>query len=86
MRLVQKSNFCPRGNIVSPASGAGQSRRFGCRPAISGLAPMTGHSQCPSAMSQARQEQRLAYFASQVCLADRQQPNARVDVDQVRLG
>jgi hypothetical protein len=45
----QKSNFCARGNIVSPTSGAGQSRRFGRRPAISGLPPMTGHSHCPSA-------------------------------------
>ncbi len=32
---LSEMNFCPRGNIVSPTSGEGQSGRFGRRPAIS---------------------------------------------------
>ena len=56
---LSEIEFCPRGNIVSPTSGAGQSRRFGRRPAISGLPRRTDKCLQSNDMSAARRPSRV---------------------------
>jgi hypothetical protein len=78
----QKSSSCPRGNIVSLTSGAGQSFRFGRRPAISGLPPMTGHSRCRSACLKGANSS-IGIFCKPSGSSAAECP--RFDVDQIRL-